>query len=568
MSSKLTSAVILPWVMLVAASVPLSAAAQTPEGVATFESIGITWGPPEASSTNVCLARYREPGNAWREGYPLVFDEKALEYRGSLVKLSPDTAYEVELTLKHTGTQETFTLKTWSETFPVAKTVVLSEFSNETLKITESGSPDGYVLYTAPSGKTSTIDGERRRDFNVAIDASYVIVRGLILKNAEKNSIRLHQGAHDVVIEENEMTGWGRLGELGWGSDDGAIHGSETTIARIIVQRNLIHHPAADTNSWCERRPDAAVSSSGTHPKGPYAIYLFNTAGNHVIRYNTVYSDEHHYLSDIFGGGSNISREGFPNRDSDIYGNFLSHAWDDGIESEGGNRNVRIWENYIERVYNGVATRPTSVGPIYIWRNVLGSSRMCPQASPDEDVRGEFHKAGQGSCSDCSDLGVFVFHNTVLQPAESGLRYPIGANGGAVGRMVNTTTRNNIFQVAMPDSGYSIKGGHSPSGSRNDYDYDLYNGQFRNLANEHEMHGISGTPVYNPVVTLDPVQGRGIFVLDPLSPGYDSGVRLPNFNDEFTGQAPDMGAHEAGTPPMEFGIHAYRDGRKSTTQRP
>jgi hypothetical protein len=30
-------------------------------------------------------------------------------------------------------------------------------------------------------------------------------------------------------------------------------------------------------------------------------------------------------------------------------------------------------------------------------------------------------------------------------------------------------------------------------------------------------------------------------------------VRLPNFNDDFTGAAPDMGAHETGKPAMKFG---------------
>jgi hypothetical protein len=33
---------------------------------------------------------------------------------------------------------------------------------------------------------------------------------------------------------------------------------------------------------------------------------------------------------------------------------------------------------------------------------------------------------------------------------------------------------------------------------------------------------------------------------------------LPNFNDGFTGSAPDMGAHENGIPALEFGVEAYR----------
>jgi hypothetical protein len=34
-------------------------------------------------------------------------------------------------------------------------------------------------------------------------------------------------------------------------------------------------------------------------------------------------------------------------------------------------------------------------------------------------------------------------------------------------------------------------------------------------------------------------------------------VRIPNFNDDFAGKAPDMGADEAGAPALEFGVQAY-----------
>jgi hypothetical protein len=32
---------------------------------------------------------------------------------------------------------------------------------------------------------------------------------------------------------------------------------------------------------------------------------------------------------------------------------------------------------------------------------------------------------------------------------------------------------------------------------------------------------------------------------------------LPNFNDDFAGRAPDLGAFETGRPPLEFGRRAY-----------
>ena len=47
-----------------------------------------------------------------------------------------------------------------------------------------------------------------------------------------------------------------------------------------------------------------------------------------------------------------------------------------------------------------------------------------------------------------------------------------------------------------------------------------------------------------------------MYQLAPNSPGFDQGLVIPNFSDGFTGSAPDMGAHEAGTPAMKFGVDA------------
>jgi hypothetical protein len=37
------------------------------------------------------------------------------------------------------------------------------------------------------------------------------------------------------------------------------------------------------------------------------------------------------------------------------------------------------------------------------------------------------------------------------------------------------------------------------------------------------------------------------------NPALHRGVRLPGFNDEYRGAAPDMGAFENGLPPLRFG---------------
>ena len=50
----------------------------------------------------------------------------------------------------------------------------------------------------------------------------------------------------------------------------------------------------------------------------------------------------------------------------------------------------------------------------------------------------------------------------------------------------------------------------------------------------------------------------GRYQLAEKSPGHDDGARLPNFNDDFQGQQPDRGAHEAGAADVQYGTALWR----------
>jgi hypothetical protein len=114
--------------------------------------------------------------------------------------------------------------------------------------------------------------------------------------------------------------------------------------------------------------------------------------------------------------------------------------------------------------------------------------------------------------------------------------------------MLNTMSRNNILHIHKPNLPSIKDRDHDPLGN---YDNDLYNGNIDARAGA-ERNGIKDVPIY------DRNNGEGEFALDPSSPGYDAGVVIPNFNDNYNGAAPDIGAHEAGSGPMEFGVNAYQ----------
>ncbi|MDI6451925.1 hypothetical protein, partial [Anaerobaca lacustris] len=54
--------------------------------------------------------------------------------------------------------------------------------------------------------------------------------------------------------------------------------------------------------------------------------------------------------------------------------------------------------------------------------------------------------------------------------------------------------------------------------------------------------------------------GKDFAITDPVvqvtSPAIDKGARLPGFNDDYQGAAPDIGAFENGNAPLRFGREA------------
>ncbi len=524
-----------------------------PYAVSTYECAGLYWKTSESGS---CTIRYKEiKGNTWKKGLELVYDSRDGEYRGSIIDLAPDSEYEIELTNNSTKTRLTF--KTKDDNFPIGKTTVLPEGeTDKPIVITESGSPDAYHLVTVPMNSRSVVNIKNVYDHGIEIDADYVIVRGLEIRNAKIHGIRISRDRHDIVIEQCYITFWGRIGgPITYGnlegSTDSGIYAEKGTW-NLTIQRNLLEDPRGASNDW----------ETG-HPAGPQGITVVQSLGGNVIRYNDIVTTEDHGFNDAIGGGSNYSDVGNMNRDSDIYGNFIRSVWDDAIEVEGANMNVRIYGNYIDLFFNGVATAATTKGPIYIFRNVVGESRTGQRNTQG----GSFIKTGEREPFNGGRR--YVFHNTTLQP--NGVSHAFSGHVNP-----NCVTRNNIFDVPGRLATQHEKGPAS------DYDYDYYSGISKGTAKEengiHLSTTPSGTRLYisshklefyprNRVNSI--IWGRYPYefgdkkrdITDPVvqvkSPLIDGGIEIPGFNSDFKGTAPDIGAFETGAPPLEYGRRAY-----------
>jgi hypothetical protein len=537
----------MPRFLLALLLVPCGLCGAEPVVIPTFHSLGLYWSPKGGEKGRQVLVRYRAAGEVpWQEALPLRFHpisktkEDLADYRGSIVHLEPGSEYQVELKLEGTTERAEVKARTWREHFPEGEVVRVGS-RRTPLEITESGLPDAWRVI---DGRGATLDMRHEHDACITVDASYVILRGFTLRGAGRNGEDLQGiigaitilGGHDIVIEDCDIADWGRHNpETGFGRDyDAAIFSRDQNVARLIVQRCLLHHPAEDANHWHE--PEYP-----THPEGPQCITLFNTAGNHVIRYNECWSDPEHRFNDIIGGGDNGSFRGSPGPDSDIYGNVLRDCWDDGLEVEGGGRNVRVWGNYVTQAVNMIANAATSIGPLYIWGNVTGRCQATPELPGYS-----FLKMGNAGGEKWMTGLQYIFHNTVFD--EDGW-LPSGGLGGD--RIVkHATSRNNLLPIQserdpMVSSAEENKG--------NDFDYDLTNGR---VPEEMQRHGVRGLPRYAKGSGFDPATRTGRFQLTPESPGASVGQPIPNFTPAYSGPAPDLGAHQRGAPPLRFGVPA------------
>jgi hypothetical protein len=522
--------------------------------VPTFESIGVS-APvsgaivPGASGHTLDIS-YRVTGtSSWLPalaGDPEIADS---EFRGSVLQLQPNTSYDVQAVLKLNGSQissaQTATMTTWQETATLeaqgkipSSTDTIVGSSSSMLTITGGGADDNHwVRYKAGSGGSILNVGATADQAIYINNAHYVIIDGLTLKGGKKYGI-LVENSHHIRIQNCTISDWSEVGTFGpnvdqskdtkWGYFSGtpytsggtnptlinlrgAIYVKGLTSAQVVIDRNLIYNPLGKSSSW------GIIDSGQNHPAGPEGVVLDTTGGNHVIRNNDMIAGDGHFFNDVIEGSQNGATNGGPSHDTDINGNVLVGANDDGTELDGGQKNVRFWNNFVEINHSGISTVPVLQGPSYIFRNVF--------VGGDE----------RGTTEDGLKLGgvsgiAHFLNNTVYTP-----NYAF-TGGHSFGSTTTIFTRNNIFTGAVNGNAplrYDKTGSYTVLGDT-DYDLTPVGGINATSPGDHEPHHIEGYPEFSDAAERS-------FLLLPNSPGVAAGVPVATVTPSGVGN-PDMGA--------------------------
>jgi hypothetical protein len=233
----------------------------------------------------------------------------------------------------------------------------------------------------------------------------------------------------------------------------------------------------------------------------------------------------------------------------DFYENVVEGCIDDFAEADGFSRNVRIFDNFMDRSLSGISVAQALDGPTFVLYNVIGNCGMVPAAQrAGSENAGYPFKTNGGTGADIGSGPLFFYHNTAftLDPQSSAL---LVKNA----RWRNMTLRNNIW--AGRRRGFEL---WMTSPSPIDFDYDnlfvqtpgaplVLQGHRTKVLTLPEVrerygwlkHGISADPL------IRDVKGRD-FSLRDTSPCIDAGVLIPGINDlRILGHAPDVGAFEA-----------------------
>ena len=424
--------------------------------------------------------------------------------------------------------------------------------------LTAKGTAERPIVIRAAGDGEVIFDGDGAFRLFDVMAADYHIFEGLTIRNTE---VAFWAGVKDVAGSKGLTVRNCRIENVGIGVTTQFAGSRDFYIAdNVFLGRDDRHRMLG----W------ANPGLYGAHSiNSYYAVKVYGSG--HVIAHNAVA---------FFHDGISVCTHGVPEEEEelkavaiDIYNNDIHLTGDDFIEADGGVHNIRVLRNRgVNAAHTGLSAQPVFGGPAYFIRNIVYNTPVALKFP--------------------NPAGVVVYHNTFI------------AENRTAQRVSNAHFRNNLFLGTDAAVGISVLGGPTAYST---YDYDGFRPnrgvdsqftwvgpragilvdydrpqneaqRFKTLAEfsaatGQESHGVELD--YDIFTNLRPPvppdssrpgapydAGALDFTLRPGSKAVDSGVRIPNVNDGFSGKAPDLGAVETGQQmpvygPRGLGQHAF-----------
>jgi hypothetical protein len=483
------------------------------------------------------------------------------QFAGSVFDLTPATSYELELHLTDpgTGADETQTVTGTTRAMPadpisptvhhlttsdnlqtyldaagpgtVIQLATGTYSGNFRLTAGRSGTPDNPVVVRGEPGAQAVIAGTQGLDGGdpvLEVGASYAHIEDLTVRDGLRAIRFLDQT--DASGRRYPVTG-------------AVVRRVHTEHTRYGVTTGANDHPIGITNAYiC----DNVFAGSITDPHAHYDDGSGNSPDWDGVQVGTGSVVCHNTFS---GFGDAVVTASAGVRAVDVYGNDVRWTYDNGVEADHSEGNVRVFRNRFLNGFMPLSFQPVFGGPAYAFRNLI----VNPFSEPLK-----FHN--DGGTQDNAN-GVLVYQNTIVK---AGVVLPLDASG----RSTDFEIENNLFIGG--DGASDVVAWHAPFDNPL-FDYNGYYPDARFTFNtdsypsfgqvqaggKYEAHG---TLVPRDVfATLRPwpdtnqTAGTGVDAsLAAGAPARDRALVLPNINNVPDGR-PDLGALEYGCPAPHYG---------------
>ncbi len=518
----------------------------------TLENLSIEWPVSGDDNANgVVTVRFRSAGgDAWRTGLPLrrvpagEAEDFSWENRhaGSVFGLSPATTYEIELTLDDPdGGSTTASLQATTRPVPVVpadativpvtpddfeerlsqaapgEVLLLADGNYPEFSLDNDGEPGRPIVLRAANERMAVIQGRIE-----LLGRSHVFLEGLSIQGR----VRINDSQGIVVRRCLIQTEDFGIVAYGDGSTNGYFCDNEIEGSTVWGNGSV----GADGDNLGE----------GIELAGPGNVVCRNRVSGFRDCISTMEDDE---------AVNQVSL--------DVYRNDLSVCGDDAVEADFTMGNCRVYENQIHDSFVGISSQPGLGGPSYFIRNVMYNVIYSP------------FKLHRGS------VGDVALHNSVVKCGDAMPVFTDDVWSAA-------WFRNNLF---IGGTGGDDYGGYSngdgavanmrAAAADCDFDYDGFGsigtGEFRGIIGETRFESLqelraSTTEAHAVQVDMSvfaesvafpetpfPALGAPDLHLQSGGAAIDAGEVLSNINDDFAGDAPDLGAYELGASPIDYG---------------
>jgi hypothetical protein len=458
-----------------------------------------------------------------------------------------------------------------NRTVPLDGTYYLTADGTEDMPIAIKAAGDGPVVFDG-GGNFALFDVRA---------ADYTYFEGITFRNAE---MAIQAGTQFIAGAKGLTVKRSRFENVGAGVFTNFAGSSHFYIAdNTFIGRNDPNHLIGWNGEYWTKFN--GVDGQIFPPKMASYVAVKLYGPGHVVAYNYI-ADFHDGINvETYGNpdGSSASGPGivdgpkYPTREYwdrrpvaiDFYNNYITNSHDNPIEADGSMHNIRIMRNMlINHASHAFCNQPTLGGPVYWIRNIA------------YNLPGGAMRLTNGAA------GAIFYNNTILSETTvqgaSNVHWRnnlmLGQNVAPAILNVNTFTRYtssdyNGFRV-NPGATVAFQWNSPPTGTVADFTgpahtATLENRAFATLADYskatgQDTHSVAvDYDVFVNVRRLDAQDTPNVqrlykaadldFRLKPGSAAVDRGVALPTVTDGFAGNAPDLGALEAGTPLPHYG---------------